>query len=101
MTGKAYGFSPSAIDELNRQLGTQRLPARQFGLLMAVLAALLLLLYVHHLVNTAVGTAGGSAATVAAPARENTAALGRPRTVSNPTDVWTCPARLAPAYSDA
>ena len=47
MTRKAYGFSPSAIDELNRQLGTQRLPARQFGLLMAVLAALLLLLYVQ------------------------------------------------------
>jgi hypothetical protein len=40
-------LQPSAIDELNRQLGTQRLPARQFGLLMAVLAALLLLLYVQ------------------------------------------------------
>ena len=47
MTEKAYGFSTSAIDELNKQPGTHRLPTRQFGLLMAGLAALLLLLYVQ------------------------------------------------------
>jgi hypothetical protein len=47
MTEKAYGFSTSATDELNEQPGTQHLPARQFALLMAGLAALLLLLYVQ------------------------------------------------------
>ena len=38
MTEKAYGFGKSAIDEFNKQPGTQRLPARQFALLMAGLA---------------------------------------------------------------
>jgi hypothetical protein len=47
MTEKAYGFSKSTIDELNKQPGIQRLPARQFALLMAGLAALLLLLYLQ------------------------------------------------------
>ena len=47
MTEKAYRFSASAIDELNKHLGFQRLPAGQFALLMAGLAALLLLLYVQ------------------------------------------------------
>jgi hypothetical protein len=47
MTEKAYRFSASAIDELNKHRGLQRLPARQFALLMAGLVALLLLLYVQ------------------------------------------------------
>jgi hypothetical protein len=47
MTEKAYGFGKSAIDEFNKQPGTQQLPARQFALLMAGLAALLLLLYLQ------------------------------------------------------
>ena len=47
MTEKAYSFSTSAIDELNKQPGIQRLPLRQFALLIASLAALLLLLYVQ------------------------------------------------------
>jgi hypothetical protein len=47
MTEKAYGFSKSAIDELNKQPSTQRLSARQFALLMAGLGVLLLLLYVQ------------------------------------------------------
>jgi hypothetical protein len=47
MTEKAYGFSTSAIGELNKQPGTHRLPARQFALLMAGLAGLLVLLYVQ------------------------------------------------------
>jgi hypothetical protein len=47
MTEKAYRFSASAIDELNKHSGSRRLPARQFALLMAGLAALLLLLYVQ------------------------------------------------------
>jgi len=47
MTEKAYRFSASAIDELNKHSGFQRLPARQFALLMAGLTALLLLLYVR------------------------------------------------------
>jgi hypothetical protein len=44
---KAYGFSSSAIDELNKQPGTRRLPARQFALLIVGLIALVLLLYVQ------------------------------------------------------
>jgi hypothetical protein len=47
MTEKAYRFSASAIDELNKHRGTQRLSKRQFALLMAGLVALLLLLYVQ------------------------------------------------------
>jgi len=47
MTEKAYSFSTSAIDELNKQPGIQRLPPRQFALLMAGLVALLLILYVQ------------------------------------------------------
>ena len=47
MTEKAYRFSASAIDELNKPSGIQRLPAGQFALLMAGLATLLLLLYVQ------------------------------------------------------
>ena len=47
MTEKAYGFSSSAIDELNRQPGTKRLPTTQFALMLVTLAALLLLLYVQ------------------------------------------------------
>jgi hypothetical protein len=45
MTEKAYRFSASAIDELNKHSGIRRLPASQFALLMADLAALLLVLY--------------------------------------------------------
>lgn len=45
MIEKAYGFGPSAIDELNKQPGNQRLSAKQFALLMGGLIALLLLLY--------------------------------------------------------
>jgi hypothetical protein len=45
MTEKAYGFSPSAIDELNRRSSTQRLSNMHFALLMVGLAAVLLLLY--------------------------------------------------------
>lgn len=47
MTEKAHRFSASAIEELNKHAGLRRLPARQFALLMAGLAALLLLLYVQ------------------------------------------------------
>ena len=47
MTEKVYHFSASAIDELNKDRGVQRLPARQFVLLMIGLVALLLLLYVQ------------------------------------------------------
>ena len=47
MIEKAYGFSPSAIDELNKHAGSHRLSAKQFALLMAGLVALLLLLYVQ------------------------------------------------------
>ena len=47
MTERAYGFSTSAIDELNKHRGGRRLSARQFSLLMAGLVALLLLLYVQ------------------------------------------------------
>jgi hypothetical protein len=47
MIEKAYGFGPSAIDELNKPPGSQRLSAKQFALLMAGLVALLLLLYVQ------------------------------------------------------
>ena len=47
MTEKAYGFSSSAIDELNRQPDTKRLPTAQFALMLVTLAALLLLLYVQ------------------------------------------------------
>jgi hypothetical protein len=47
MTEKAYRFSASAIDELNKHRGAQRLSKRQFALLMAGLVALLLLLYVQ------------------------------------------------------
>ena len=47
MTERAYGFSTSAIDELNKHPNTHRLPARQFALLMAGFAALLLLVYVQ------------------------------------------------------
>jgi hypothetical protein len=43
MTEKAYGFSSSAIDELNRHPGTKRLPQTQFALMIATLAAILLL----------------------------------------------------------
>ena len=44
---RACSFSASAIDELNKQPSTQRLPARQFDLLMVGLIALVLLLYVQ------------------------------------------------------
>lgn len=47
MIEKTYRFSPSAIDELNKPPGSQRLSAKQFALLMAGLVALLLLLYVQ------------------------------------------------------
>jgi hypothetical protein len=47
MTEKAYRFSASAIDELNKHRGAQRQSKRQFALLMAGLVALLLLLYVQ------------------------------------------------------
>jgi hypothetical protein len=47
MTEKAYRFSASAIDEMNKRSATRRLQARRFALLMAGLAALLLLLYVQ------------------------------------------------------
>ena len=47
MTEKAYRFSASAIDKLNKHRGAQRLSKRQFALLMAGLVALLLLLYVQ------------------------------------------------------
>jgi len=40
MTEKAYRFSPSAIDELNRHPGERRLPTTQFALLMLGLLAL-------------------------------------------------------------
>jgi hypothetical protein len=45
MTEKASGFSAKAIDELNKYPDDRRLPPRQFALLMAGLAALLLLFY--------------------------------------------------------
>ena len=47
MTEKAYGFSSSAIDELNRHPGAKRLPTAQSALMLVTLAALLLLLYVQ------------------------------------------------------
>jgi hypothetical protein len=47
MTEKAYGFSKSAVDELNKHPGTPRQSARQFALLMAGLGVLLFLLYVQ------------------------------------------------------
>jgi hypothetical protein len=47
MTEKAYGFSSSAIDELNRHRRGERPPARQFALLMVGLAAVILLLYLQ------------------------------------------------------
>jgi hypothetical protein len=47
MTEKAYRFGASAIDELNKHRGGQRLSSRQFSLLMAGLVALLLLLYLQ------------------------------------------------------
>jgi hypothetical protein len=47
MTQKAHRFSASEIDELNRHPGDQRLPARQFALLMVGLVGLLLLLYLQ------------------------------------------------------
>jgi hypothetical protein len=51
MTDKAYRFSASAIDELNKHRGAQRLSTRRFALLMAGLVALLLLLYVQIVWN--------------------------------------------------
>jgi catechol 2,3-dioxygenase-like lactoylglutathione lyase family enzyme len=47
MTEKAFRFSASTIDELNRsyQLGNKRLPATQFALMLLTLAALLILIY--------------------------------------------------------
>jgi hypothetical protein len=96
MTEKAYGFGKSAIDELNKQPGTQRLPARQFALLMAGSAALLLLLYLQIvLVNTAVGSViRGWAATVLAPARiEYCCAGASSRRVSNVRRVEYAPLR--------
>jgi hypothetical protein len=47
MTEKVYHFSASAIDELNKDRGIQRLPPKHFILLMIGLFALLLLLYVQ------------------------------------------------------
>ena len=47
MTEKAYGFSASAIDELNSHPDTKHLPTRQFALLMLGLLALVVLLYVQ------------------------------------------------------
>jgi hypothetical protein len=57
MIEKAYGFSTSAIDELNKDPGSQPLSAKQFALLMVGLVALLLLLYCQSFGDTAVGTA--------------------------------------------
>jgi hypothetical protein len=45
MIDKAFRFSASAIEELNRQPGTGPLPRRQFVLLMSGLVVVLLLLY--------------------------------------------------------
>ncbi len=45
MIEKTFRFGTSAIAELNRQPGTGPLPRRQFALLMAGLAVVLLLLY--------------------------------------------------------
>ena len=47
MTDKAYGFGSSAIDELNRHPGDQRLSTKQFALWLAGLAVLALLFYVQ------------------------------------------------------
>jgi hypothetical protein len=47
MIEKAYGFSKSVIDELNKHPGPQHLPTKQFALLMAGLVALLLLFYLQ------------------------------------------------------
>lgn len=83
MTEKAYRFSPSAIDKLNKHRGAPRLSTRQFTLFdgrpgcppaSAVRA--------DCLVNTAVGSgSGGSSAIVGAQKRENTVARGPPRLV--------------------
>ena len=43
MTEKVYGFSSSAINELNRHPGEKHLPATQFALMLFTLGALLLL----------------------------------------------------------
>jgi hypothetical protein len=47
MTEKAFRFSASAIDELNRpyQPANKRLPPTQFALMLLTLAALLILIY--------------------------------------------------------
>jgi hypothetical protein len=47
MTEKAFRFSASAIDEMNRpyQRGNKRLPPMQFAMMLLTLAALLLLIY--------------------------------------------------------
>jgi hypothetical protein len=45
MAEKAFGFSASAIDELNRHPSTRHLSTKQFALLLVGLAAVLLLLY--------------------------------------------------------
>jgi hypothetical protein len=47
MTEKAFRFSASTINELNRpyQPGNKRLPATQFALILLTLAALLILIY--------------------------------------------------------
>jgi hypothetical protein len=47
MTEKAYGFSSSVIDELNRHPGSQRPSTKEFTLLLIGLAVLVLLFYVQ------------------------------------------------------
>jgi hypothetical protein len=47
MTENGYRFSASAINELNKRPDAQNLSAKQFALLIAGLAALLLLLYLQ------------------------------------------------------
>ncbi len=45
MSEKTYRFGASVTDELNGYPSTQRLPTKQFALLMVGLAVLLFLLY--------------------------------------------------------
>ena len=49
MTEKAFRFSASAIDELNRpyQHNSKRLPPTQFAMMLLTLGALMLLIYVQ------------------------------------------------------
>jgi hypothetical protein len=47
MSEKSYRFSASAIDELNSEPRTPRVPTKDFALLMVGLTALLLRLYLQ------------------------------------------------------